>query len=68
MEVPKNPQEIIDAYMKLQQKDQERKLKLSNRVKRWIQNHPDLYAERRQIYNENRNEARRLKREMARST
>jgi hypothetical protein len=52
-------------FAKLQEKEVQRKLKLAMRVKRWIENHPDVYAERKKKYNEKRSEVRRAKKSVA---
>ena len=52
---------IKAEFAKLQEKDLQRKAKLAARVKRWIENHPDVYAERKKKYNEKRSEVRRAK-------
>jgi len=52
-------------FAKLQEKEIQRKIKLAARVKRWIENHPDVYAERKKKYNEKRTEVRRAKKAVA---
>jgi hypothetical protein len=54
-------EKIKAELAKLQEKETQRKIKLANRVKRWIDNHPDVYSERKKKYNEKRSEVRRAK-------
>ena len=54
-------EDVKAEFDKLKAKDAERKAKLAARVKRWIENHPEVYAERKKLYNLKRSEVRRAK-------